>query len=179
MEQLSIIEHIKIAALSQESIERKLTELRQSLNSDSDVALCGVCKYNEEIQTLCENTGYPFCQCEIKNGWKSLFIFADTENNNYINYYTHKLRERNQQIINKFLTHLIYLKWYNINTKKLVKKAIRNVSNYNMYIFNFKREFKLYKILNDTLFICPPPPTIAFPEETNEMEEELIGKNVV
>lgn len=49
-------------------IERNIRRLRsQCTTENSQIALCGVCKYTQELKSYQEQSLYPFCECIVGN----------------------------------------------------------------------------------------------------------------
>ena len=157
-------EQFKIATLSEEKIEIKLNQLRETLTPEnSRVALCGICRYNDEIENLYRYNCYPFCGCQITPKYKGLMIFYSPDNKDYIYSYARELDLKCTNMIKNIKNYKSTLKWYNYRKKRSADKAIMRIYIYMLKIVDLTANFELRKksIQNfgpSTIFSYPEPP---------------------
>jgi len=155
-------ELFNIATLERVEVERKLNEIRQTLTADnSRVALCGNCRYNDEMETIYRYTCYPYCECQLTSNCKCLMICYSPENKEYKYSYARELESKCMLIIEMIKRYKSTLKWYNFRTKLRAEKAITQLYIYMFMIVEFISKFNLRKESTRELGVSTP---FSYPE---------------
>jgi hypothetical protein len=132
-------EQLDIVLMTKEDVEKRLSEIKKTLTPDNSmVALCGNCRYNDEMANIYHYSCYPYCEC----GSNSLMILYSPQNIDYIYSYSRELHDNCDKINEQLREYRSTLHWYNFMTKKRVKAAIMKNISYGTYIFEKSCEYR-------------------------------------
>jgi hypothetical protein len=132
-------EQLNIVLMTTKDVEKRLSEIRKTLTPDNSmVALCGKCRYNDEMANIYHYSCHPYCECESNN----LMILYNPQNIDYIYSYSRELHEKCDKMNNQLRQYKRTLNWYNFITKKRVEAAIMKNIKYGTYIFEKSCEYR-------------------------------------
>ena len=145
-------EQFMLAILSREEVERKLNKIRQTLTPEnSRIALCGNCRYNDEMEEIYRYNCYPYCNCHLTPKHKGLMILYSPENTAYEYSYARELITKCMSIIALITNYIPSLKWYNFRTKRRAEWALMQLNLYMLSIYDHILAFDLRKKSNKQL----------------------------
>lgn len=137
------MKELRMLARSPTDIQKTIERIQATLTPDnSSVALCGNCRYNEEIRALCKSTGYPYCQCWT-SARREIFVFCPPKDEDCKYSCVHEMLEHLDKMRNQLITCWLESRWYNVRTKWLINQAYDNIQEYDRCLRHFIAETRL------------------------------------
>lgn len=143
--------------LTNEDIKSKLVELRKTVKPIDPIALCGKCRYNEEMADLYTKTSYIYCEC--KNG-KGIMILYNNNNKHYKRWYLEEMQKSVFEKHNQYEVYLDTIPYWHIFKIIKIKTIIGDL--WGMYmdlLAEWIVEFKnVNSVRSDVPFVPVDPP---------------------
>jgi hypothetical protein len=130
--------------LSESKIERELEKMRKNITfRNSKLALCGNCRYTDEMAEFYLKTSYPFCECRYEKRildevfeYRGICIMYNPENKDYSDLYFRELLSNIDNITNNLLKYKKEIPSYKIFTKRKIRSGLWKFLGWSLSITN-------------------------------------------